>query len=782
MLACNYTKHLTENQTLLTENKVQIKSAQKIDNKGELESTILSLVAPQPNTHLLDLSFLPKYKLWRYNNKIHLYTRDTNHSKLIKRKVEKPSLIDSNQVEKSVLAIKQYMINQGYFYNKVSSNIQTNKEEKTGSIEYSIEAGKLYHIKNISIESDDQNLIYLIQKYTSNSFLSKGEKYSNSKVGMERDRVFKLIRNAGYYDFKTDNIEFTIDTIDRSNLKKLLDDPFELASNFTNTTYSNDSLNLMMTIKQSKDSTYNVLYKINEIYVEIIDPNISTNHTSRPYIENTLDNIHFKYKTLPINRRIVAQNILFQKEDIYNVRNIESTVTRLNQLGVFQFVNFRFTRDSLEEGKLNCHFVLTVAPKRDIVGTTDLSTSDGDYRLGIGAGLTYRNRNLAYGANQFSLRTTYATEFRYDNLLTGTKKFYQSGNNFNINASLSFPKFIVPFNQRIFNKRNLPFTILGASYSFMQRYQNYAFINISGSFGYTWKETNQKSWRLNPAFLTVTQLPKRFIGKSFEQKLANDKYLQQIFSSNLIYGENASLEYISKLRGTHSSFTTLKLGIEEAGGILSAVNSLYQRISSKSLNPIAQYIKLDGDARNYKNWKKMQWINRVQIGIGIPVGKANTLPFIKQYSAGGAFSNRGWPARTLGPGRASDTSYKAGVSYIDRTGDLKFEANSELRFNLLKLFSGAINMKGALFADAGNIWLFKKSTSVVGGEFNFNYLWQDIAISSGIGLRLDFSLFVMRVDWALPLKQPNLMQNSGWAIDILTRKSGTWNIAIGYPF
>jgi outer membrane protein insertion porin family len=782
--SCNYTKHLTDNQTLLKENTVELKSVEKLKNRSELESAILSIANPKPNSNLLDLSFLPKYKLWRYNNRINLYTKDTNHIKLIKRKVEKPSLIDTTAIEQSCQNIRQFLINQGHFYNTVTSELKIDSVKKTGTVKYIIEAGKSFVINDVSYEADDFSLINMVKSSETKSFLKKGEKFSNSLIGLERERVYKLIRNAGFFDFKTDNISFTIDTADRTKLKRLLDDPFEQALNFTQTTQAldNNKINILMHIKKSKDSTYNFFYRIQDIFVEIIDPNVVADRYQDHFTENVLDNIHFKYKSLPVNRKVITRNILFQSGDVYNIRDIELTVARLNQLGVFQFVNFRFSRDSIIPGKLNCHFILTVAPKRDIVGTTDLSTSDGDYRLGLGAGITYRNRNLAHGANQLSIRATYATEFRNDNLLTGTKKFYQSGNNLNFNTNISFPKFIVPFNQRIFNKRNLPYTILGLNYSFIQRIENYAFVNISGSFGYSWKETAQKSWRLNPAFLTVTQLPKRFVGNAFETKLQNDKYLQQIFSNNVIYGENTSFEYISKMKGMHQSFSTLKLGLEEAGALLSLVNTVYKRISSDSIHPIAQYLKLDGDARNYKNWKKMQWVNRVQIGIGMPVGRSSALPFIKQYSAGGAFSNRGFRARTLGPGRAADSSYRTGVSFIDRTGDIKFEANSEFRFNLLKLFSGAINMKGALFADAGNIWLFQKSTSIPGGEINANYLWQDIAISSGAGLRLDFSLFVIRVDLAFPIKQPQLQTNSGWAFDQLKLNSGIWNIAIGYPF
>jgi len=782
LASCKYTKHLTQNQVLLQENTVTLESTHAIRKKGELEGAILSLASPQPNSHLLDLGFLPKFKLWKYNNRMRLYTQDTNHVKLQRRKVEKPSLIDTAAIERSARNIRQFMINQGYFYNTVEPRLKIDSVNKTGKVDYLVNTGKPYYINRITYECDYPNILWQIQQASKKSFLKTGEQFTNFNCGNERDRLYKLIRRAGLYDFKADNISFRIDTVDRSKIKRLLDDPFEQAGNYSDKSAANDSVQVMIRILQTKDSMFNSVFTLKDIFVEIIDYNRNGEIDQIPYTENELDHIHFKYRTLPINRKVVSRNILMQPGDVYNVQDVELTVTRLNQLGVFQFVNFKFVKDSLEPGKLNCYFVLTTAPIRDIVGTTDLSTSDGDYRLGLGAGIIYKNKNLAHGANQLTLRGTYATEFRNDGLLTGTKEIYQSGNNVNVSGNLSFPKFLLPFNQNIFNKRNLPYTILGANYSFIQRIQNYAFVNISGSFGYTWKETAQKSWRLNPAFLTVTRLPERFIGAAFKTKLENDKYLQQIFSDNLIYGENFTFEYVSPPRNEYLNFTTLKIGFEEAGALLSGINSLYKGAGGKSLDPIAQYLKLDADARDYKNWKKMQWVNRVMIGVGMPVGNEKTLPFIKQYSAGGAFSNRGFRARTLGPGRAGDSSYRAGVTFIDRTGDIKFEANSEFRFNLLQLFSGAINIKGATFVDAGNIWLFNPSPSVPGGEINGKYLWQDIAISAGSGLRLDFSFFVFRVDLAFAVKQPKLMQRSGWAFDQLTYKSGVWNIVVGYPF
>ncbi|HNF70864.1 MAG TPA: BamA/TamA family outer membrane protein, partial [Chitinophagaceae bacterium] len=133
-------------------------------------------------------------------------------------------------------------------------------------------------------------------------------------------------------------------------------------------------------------------------------------------------------------------------------------------------------------------------------------------------------------------------------------------------------------------------------------------------------------------------------------------------------------------------------------------------------------------------------------------------------------------------GRVVDTTYQSGFVILDQTGDLKLEMNSEYRFNLLKLFSGAINLKGAAFIDAGNIWLLHPDEHVQGAEFDTRYLWQDIAISGGLGLRFDFSFFVFRVDLGYPVKQPQIQKNNGFVFDSLHPGSGLWNIALGYPF
>jgi outer membrane protein assembly factor BamA len=779
LTSCNYTKHLAQNQTLLHENKIVLKTDKPIKYKGETESVILSLITPKANTHVFDLSFLPKFKLWKYNHKFQYYEKTPNDTKIIKHKVERPAVLDSNQVKHSVLFVKQYMENLGYFYAKVDYEI-TPHSKQSADVSYKIDAGKRYLIRNVNIISENERLGTIIKDHATESLLVKGDPYTRINCGLERDRLYKIIRNEGYFDFKSDNINFTIDTSDKAKIKSLLNDPFANITTYRATS-DHTTIDVNLKVAKSRDSTYGQIYKIHKVKVFINSQTLPETKSLESHV-NELDDIEFHYKDLPVNRNVISRNIFIHKDDLYNSHDYEITINRLNQLGVFQIVNIQYEKVADSNGLLNCIITVSMSPKLDLAGIVDVSTSDADYLLGTGVGLTFRNKNLAHGANLLSMRVSYSTEFNNHINNSGHKALYQSGNNFNLTNNLTFPKFIVPFNQNIFDKKNMPYTILGANYNFIRRLKNYSIVNISGSFGYTWRETQQKNWKFNPIFLTVTQVPEKYLSDEFKAKRETNSYLKNTFSNKVIQGENMLFEYRSKTKNTFSNFTTMKLGLEEAGTLLVGINSLYTRFTHDTIRAIAHFAKADFDIRRYLNRRKSQWVNRMYLGVGVPIGQSKTLPYIEQFSAGGAFSNRGWKSRNLGPGHSADNNFNSGIVALDKTGDLKLEANTEFRFNMLKLFAGAINLKGAAFIDAGNIWLMNKDSSIVGGEFNPNYFWQDIAIGSGMGLRLDFSFFVFRIDLGFPIKQPQNLTNHGFSIDHLKFSDGTWNLALGYPF
>ncbi len=127
---------------------------------------------------------------------------------------------------------------------------------------------------------------------------------------------------------------------------------------------------------------------------------------------------------------------------------------------------------------------------------------------------------------------------------------------------------------------------------------------------------------------------------------------------------------------------------------------------------------------------------------------------------------------------------------VDRTGDIRLETSAELRFDLFRLFGGGVKFSGATFADAGNVWLARPNADYPGGEFRASRLYQDIAVSTGVGLRFNFGDFIiLRVDGAIPVKKPYVTQNGGWVFNQIRFSDAAWraqnlvlSFAIGYPF
>lgn len=779
-ISCNYTKHLQKNQILLNKNSLKLTTPKKIKYKGEFESSIMSLIAPQPNSRMFDLDFLPKYKLWKYNNRYQYYEKNDTDRKVVKHKVEKPVLLDSILIKKSEKNVAQYMLNQGYYNSTIETKI--NIENQKADVSYTINAGKSYYVNSVEFKVDNELLASDIREIQQNSMLKPGAIFNHFACGLERERIYKTLRNRGYYDFKTDNTIVIVDTSNTRNLKMLLEDPFENSVNYSEDTSSKDSMKVIVKIEQTKDSTYFLKYHIDSVIVTILsnEPN-----DELPYIMNELDKIHFRYQQLPINRKVLTRNIFIQEGAMFNLTDQEATINRLNQLNVFNNVNLKFEKQKDKLGRLICRINLTLNKKYEILGNTDLSTStDGDYILGFGAAATFRDKNLFHGANQLLIRGAYSLQSRLvENISNNdtSSKLALSGNNLSISSTLIFPKFIVPFNQNKFSKKNIPTTQLSLNLSYINRIDNYKIFNVTGSYGYSWRETQQKNWTFTPSFLTLNIVPDTFLSNEFRVKIDSNNYLKSIFSSSIIYGENLVYQFRSKPKGLYNNYSSLRIGIEEAGAILHFFDKIYKP-DTNNINNLAQYVKLDIDFRKYINFRKAQWANRILIGLGKPMRTSDELPYVKQYSVGGPASIRGWYARRLGPGRSSDSSFATSNSVIDQTGDMKFEINSEYRHNLLKLFSGVINIKGAVFADAGNIWLYKKNEDVLGGEFVPKYFLQDLAVSAGYGLRFDFSFFVFRVDLGFPIKNPAMNHKNGFDFEQLKFKNKVWNIAINYPF
>jgi outer membrane protein assembly factor BamA len=499
-----------------------------------------------------------------------------------------------------------------------------------------------------------------------------------------------------------------------------------------------------------------------------------------------VNGVKFRYHNYYVREPVILKHIYFEKGRLFSQSEYDGTINKLNQLGVFQTIRIILVEDSTkvdnpEVKLLNVIIVMTPAKKFDFTANFEVSTGT-TYFLGATPTLSFRDHNLGKGANLLTTAVSGGIETTFDNDRGDNffKHFVLLTRTFSVSATVDFPKFISPFRSN-FTKRNLPHTVIGFGTSLLDRVDYFTLTNTAANFSYNWRETSTKTWELSPAFVNVIRLPQ--ISDSFQKRIESNDFLKNSYRETFIEGESIGFTYSNQYDRRGKSYTFVKLNMEEAGAIVGALQAL--QINNLQYS---QYLKFDFDVRRYINRRRSQLATRFYGGVGYPYGQSSTLPYIKQYFVGGAYSIRGWRIRTLGPGSYHDTTTGGTTGFIDRTGDMKLEMNGEYRFDLVQLFSGSIKLKGALFADAGNIWLVNPSKDYPQGEFALSKFGRDIAISTGAGARLDLaSFFIFRIDAAFPLKTPyNPVHNVGGWQNPFDRSWGlnkvVLNFAIGYPF
>ncbi|MBS1589092.1 MAG: BamA/TamA family outer membrane protein [Bacteroidetes bacterium] len=782
-VACNSTKHLPLNTYLLKKNEVKLTTDKGITHRGELRDNINRLVAQKPNTYLILGSF--PYKVWLYNLRYQKHVRDSLNVQKNKM-LERPVIYDSAMVIRSTNNIRSYLFNQGYFYPQVEDTTIFSGQKAT--VVYRIKTGINFQIRKTILNVDDSTIRSLVKSSMNETILKEGLPFSMNLLEQERSRITNFLREQGYYKFTQENVvDFQLDTFNKDLVRDVYN-PFEVAINFITAqkTHRNPTLDIRITIRAENHSDVYRRYAISDITV-------FPDFTGREDVNNStmivrnLNGVSFRYHKRYVKERVILKHIFLEEGKFYSQTDYDATINKLNQLGVFQTIRIFLLNDSTKEqtdntGWLKAYIVMTPSKRYDITTSFDVSTGT-TYVLGAMPAISLRNFNLGKGANLLTTSVSGGVESNYNNEVGNGffQHFSLLTKTFSANANVSLPKFLGPFGNR-FTKGNTPRTIIGIGTSLLDRLNYFTLTNTTANFTYNWRETDKKTWEFSPSFINIVRLPKT--SDSFQTLLDSNSYLKNSYRPTFIEGENVAFTFSNQIANKGRSYSYVRLALEEAGGLMGAVSNF--GISNFNFS---QYFRFDFDTRRYINRRRSQLAFRFYGGIGIPYGNSPTLPYIKQYFVGGGYSIRGWRIRTLGPGSYYNPNDQNSNQIIDRTGDIKLEANGEYRFDMLQLFSGGIKVRGALFADAGNIWLTQPSASYPGGDFNFSQLGNDIAISAGAGARFDLAgFFIIRLDAAFPMKIPynSIYNYGGWTGPFIKHNWGMsdilLNIALGYPF
>lgn len=750
--SCQGTKHIPEGEKLYTGAKVKLTSQEKLRHKKNIKEAVETAVRPKPNKKLLGM----RPKLWFYyvaGNPTKKGFRNWVKTKL----GEPPVLLSEVKPGETSKYIDARLFNIGIFNSSTTSQLKEGK--KTASIEYTSQVHNPYTIGKIKFPSDSLLILKVIASSADKTLLKEGDDYKLDVLKKERSRIDAVLKDSGFYYFNTDHISFVGDTVRDTKI-----------------------INIKLAIKPETPERAIEVYRLKNITV---NPEYSLGSSTSRESTDTLvvDSVVFYNREYIIKPSVLLRSIYFRPYDNYSRRNHNITLNRLMSMGNYKFVNVKFTdADSSNNNLLNVLIQLTPMPKRTFRSEINIVSKSNDF-IGPHIDFSYKNRNTFSGAELLSVNLggSFETQLsgKYKNTIS-----YEVGPK----VELFFPKFIVPFRLKKTGSFYVPKTHISIGYNYIKRTDYFNLASLQFVFGYKWKETAKTEHELNPININYTAVSNK--SDQFNALLDENPFLKKSYEEQFIAGLFYSYTFNEQVVPDQKNQFYMNATAELSGNTLSLIKKTFYGETPSSDNPsrfagtiYSQFARGTIDLRNYFNFKKKNKIAlRLFTGVGAPYGNSSTLPYIKQFFSGGANSIRAFIINSVGPGtynRENNTD----ASFLQQGGDIKLEGNAEYRCNLFSIF------KGAIFLDAGNVWLLKKNPSIESEAFAFNHFYNELAVGTGVGLRLDASFFVIRLDIGIPLRKPWLEEGNRWVADEINFGSGSWrsdnmifNLAIGYPF
>ncbi|OLY93106.1 Outer membrane protein assembly factor BamA [Cnuella takakiae] len=687
-----------------------------------------------------------------------------NGPRLFYTEIVNPPVYDSANAAQSVQFMRALLNAKGYFRDSISfDTVQQIKEDQyRTTINFKVLPGKLIALDSVRYNMGDDSLQQITINSLAASQLKKGTAFSKAVISAELDRLVNVYRNNGYMRFSFENLLAVYDTVGVALLRPTFD-PIEQARQLEalRQRRENPTADLEIRLRPSEDSAHLIRYHVGNI---TIYPDLSVD-TGR--FVSTVDTVRgitvINYRNL-FKPHIVTENIYLRQGRLYNRNTYLRTLNRLNSIGAWRLVSID---QNPRTGTDTVDFVVKMVPALKYQSSINLEGTQnrgnpfvGQYGLGITAGIN--NRNMGRAANQASTNIRYGVELgERNNIQTQV---------ISINNTIVFPRLMPHFRFIPENRRDNFRTLLNLSLNNTDRFEFfnlYAF-NLSWGYEYTWRN---KQLNLRLPNLEYTIINKRQLLLDLEKENASYKY---IFNDGLV--ASTSLGY-TVTGGNKVVSNQKRINLEASGMLTGLAKSAF--IDSN----LYRFVRLDAEFRQTHKLGKSAFAWRFfgGAGFGIPLfdgdNRNRYLPFFKQYIAGGPNSMRAWALRKLGPG--SNNKSTAQNIAPDRFGDLQLEANAEYRFPLANI--GGVLLNGAAFTDIGNIWFIRNNPDFTNGNLKLSRLWTDLAIGSGLGMRIDFGFFLVRFDYAYKIKDPSKRGSDIWLYN-WKPLNGQLQFGINYPF
>lgn len=746
---CSVKKYIPEDEYLYTGADLKVDRPFGIQEWKSVEGELESLFRPQPNSKILGM-YIPLWAHFKGSKQ-----KPGFINRFLKDKIgEEPVYLKDVNVPQTESLLLNRLENNGFFYSEVDSKIDRGTYK--AGVNYELKLKEPYTLKEYTYDHDSIQIDKEIRQLMADTKIKEGDRFQLSKLRAERERLDSELKNKGFYNFNPDFLIFESDT----------------------NQYEDRGLDLYLRPKGGTPSEGLIPYEIRNIRVY---PNYTLDSLEDSRDTTVIRGIEFIQDTpLAFKPHRLEEYILLDEGDLYNSERSRLTSNRISGIGNYKYVNIRYDElDSISpdgKGFLDANIYLSPLNRRSVrVELQGVSKSNNF--AGPALLLSYRNRNLFHGGEILNI----TSKFAYETQIASGQREGLSSFELGLKGDLIFPRVVFPIEIKERFAYSVPKTKISLGTEYQDRRGLYRLNSVSASYGYFWNANRFVYHEINPISINFVNLSRT--SPVFEEILEDNPFLRLSFEQQFIAGVTYSFAY-NKLMDTyrtHSIFFGANLDFSGAG-----INLLNEMVGSDNPNQFlgfnyAQYNKGDFDFRYYLRFSEENLIaTRLFGGVGLPYGNSVSLPFVKQFFSGGPNSLRAFRIRSLGPGSYAPDNVGVG-GFFDQAGDIRLEGNIEYRFPIFSFF------KGALFADAGNVWLVNDNPSLPGGKFSSNWM-QELGVGVGLGLRIDVDFFVLRFDLATPLRKPYAPVGERWESSFRLNE-GEWrrenlifNFAIGYPF
>ena len=722
LASCSVTKFVPDGEYLL--DKVEVKS--DTNALGVNPSEMRQLVRQRGNSRWFSAAKLP---LATYS----LSGRDTTKwlNRFLRSIGEPPQLYDSASTRASMDILQTQLQNMGYL--RASVDVYNKIKGKKLVTTYLLHPRQPYFINKVDYDIRDSAIAVVLNLADSTRRgLKSGMMFNVANLDNERSRISKYLTNRGYYRFNKDFISYRADSVPGSPL-----------------------INLTL----------------------VLDKYRSGEETNLPHQVYTIGDVNFRSgntndSVIPLRQSVLASNTFLESGALYASNDLQTTYNHFGRLGAVRYTNISFHEREFEP-VLDCDILVSTNKPSTISFQPEGTNTSGD--LGAAVSLTYQNRNIFHGSENLSVVLRGAYE-----AIRGLEGYSNTNfQEYSVETSLSFPRFIAPLLSTSFRRRVNASSEVSLLYDLQNRPEFMRRV-FSVAWRYKWNDQNHHD-RYQVDLLDLNYISMPWISDTFKAE-----YLDNTNSRNSILRYNYENLFIMKL-GFGYTYNNgryaIKVSAESAGNLLNLASHMFHfhKNSEEQYTFLdiayAQYLRGIFDyTRNFVFDYHNQLVFHFGFGIAYPYGNSTILPFEKRFFSGGANSVRGWSVRSLGPGKFIGRDGR--IDFINQTGDMKLDLNLEYRASLFWKFGGA------LFIDAGNIWTLRDYEDQPGGQFKISEFWQQIAVSYGLGLRLNFDYFVVRFDMGMKAVNPAYEDEKDHFPILHPRLSRdfAFHFAVGLPF